>query len=703
MTVIGNNNTNNSNTTLSIAIPGTKNPSGLSAATSFMDIISMLSTDPKIELAQAEQPGGLTIDPQTGLSSSNLAFLKDLLNSDSFSSEISLQDSNIKPNETASNFLKMLQDKITRDVKPVKINTEMSNIAGSPVEKILVKLALDDIADLSRTHATFSEVATNNLSKLDASVSEYSKPLSVRELQITSYMINRTVMEDTSPKSINLDFDNIIRNAPSDFDGFHVTKIFTNLTKEVGTPERVEPTLSNLNISLRPGFVEASFESENIPLVVNNINFDDITLNEKNKLAVVEIEKPVQGTTIINIDARSFRNTDDFPKQIIVNFLEPSLKSIAKNNFQISKSTVNDFPMSETLLDSEHVAVLTKPHAEKIEMRANILPEVQIFRTSRDNGIEAENSLKFLQKGEISQSLSEEIIAKLEPIVSGELSIRKASKKLENQLAKLDSEAIIDKNLKLPVAEILRSIKRKTKPALMISTAEVVGYKQAMSGPDKYSFDFQWIKAIGDKLSNNDLGGLDSRDIRDKLDNTFNRIEAKSVSNNLSDFSRPASNNQNIQTTSQQNVLLPSVNPTQNGLSLYDAQFSSRLAMLITDQLINGVENFEIQLEPETFGKMRVNISLENSNVEVKMLAENSAAVSALRGSESILQNIAEQNGLRLSDYSVDMQNNQNGDNSSRKNAGTGENNANSEHGNDAKEDVSTQSLDNNYNLNLLA
>ena len=195
----------------------------------------------------------------------------------------------------------------------------------------------------------------------------------------------------------------------------------------------------------------------------------------------------------------------------------------------------------------------------------------------------------------------------------------------------------------------------------MISTAEVVGYKQAMSGPDKYSFDFQWIKAIGDKLSNNDLGGLDSRDIRDKLDNTFNRIEVKSASNNLSDFSRPASNNQNIQTTFQQSVLLPSVNPTQNGLSLYDAQFSSRLAMLITDQLINGVENFEIQLEPETFGKMRVNISLENSNVEVKMLAENSAAVSALRGSESILQNIAEQNGLRLSDYSVDMQNNQNG------------------------------------------
>ena len=54
-----------------------------------------------------------------------------------------------------------------------------------------------------------------------------------------------------------------------------------------------------------------------------------------------------------------------------------------KTTLKFPKS-VNDFPMSETFLDSEHVAVLTKPHAEKIEMRANILPEVQIFRTSRD-------------------------------------------------------------------------------------------------------------------------------------------------------------------------------------------------------------------------------------------------------------------------------------------------------------------------------
>ena len=93
-----------------------------------------------------------------------------------------------------------------------------------------------------------------------------------------------------------------------------------------------------------------------------------------------------------------------------------------------------------------------------------------------------------------------------------------------------------------------------------------------------------------------------------------------------------------------------------NSLNVYEAQFTSRLGMLLADQIAQGSENFELQLEPESFGKVRVNVSLENSNIEIKMVAENSAAVLALRGGENMLQTIAEQHGLKLSDYSVDMQ-----------------------------------------------
>ena len=81
-------------------------------------------------------------------------------------------------------------------------------------------------------------------------------------------------------------------------------------------------------------------------------------------------------------------------------------------------------------------------------------------------------------------------------------------------------------------------------------------------------------------------------------------------------------------------------NSTPNFLSLYDAKIGSRLGMMLTEQVLNGKENFEIQLEPESFGKVRVNVLLENSSIDIKMVAENSAALSVLRSSEGILQNM---------------------------------------------------------------
>jgi len=138
-------------------------------------------------------------------------------------------------------------------------------------------------------------------------------------------------------------------------------------------------------------------------------------------------------------------------------------------------------------------------------------------------------------------------------------------------------------------------------------------------------------------------------------------------------------------------------------LNLYEAQFSSRLGMLLADQIAKGTENFELQLEPESFGKVRVNVSLESSNVEVKMVAENSAAVMALRGSENILQLIAEQNGLKLSEYSVDMQNSQNGDNTNRKDGSSRNEDEVAEASKEVDDENTSTISENEYKLNLLA
>ena len=63
-------------------------------------------------------------------------------------------------------------------------------------------------------------------------------------------------------------------------------------------------------------------------------------------------------------------------------------------------------------------------------------------------------------------------------------------------------------------------------------------------------------------------------------------------------------------------------------------------------------------LEPESFGKVRVNVSVDSSQIDVKLIAENSATLAILRASESMLQSISEQNGLKLAEYNVELNNN---------------------------------------------
>ena len=55
---------------------------------------------------------------------------------------------------------------------------------------------------------------------------------------------------------------------------------------------------------------------------------------------------------------------------------------------------------------------------------------------------------------------------------------------------------------------------------------------------------------------------------------------------------------------------------------------------------------------------MRVNVSVDSSQIDVKLIAENSSTLAILRSSESMLQLISEQNGLKLAEYNVELNNN---------------------------------------------
>ena len=138
---------------------------------------------------------------------------------------------------------------------------------------------------------------------------------------------------------------------------------------------------------------------------------------------------------------------------------------------------------------------------------------------------------------------------------------------------------------------------------------------------------------------------------------------------------------------------------------MLDAQFTSRVATTLLEQAVNSKENFDLILEPESFGKVRVNISLENLQLDVKLTAENSAALAILRASEGVLQSITEINGLKLAEYNVELSNNnQNNSGSRQQKENNGEKDSTTNESRQELDDkLESSNDDGSHNLNLIA
>ena len=194
---------------------------------------------------------------------------------------------------------------------------------------------------------------------------------------------------------------------------------------------------------------------------------------------------------------------------------------------------------------------------------------------------------------------------------------------------------------------------------LFLSSADVISYRDAISSKDSKA-DLSLKSALKDILK---VGG-------EELDLPFKSADEKSVSvQNLrpassikSNFeavlqSSPEQNIAKVESTMDRSINNQSQNFSQR-LSILESQFSVRLANALLEKAINSHENFDLILEPETFGKVRVNVSIDSSQIDVKLTAENSATLAILRASESMLHSISEQNGLKLAEYNVELNNN---------------------------------------------
>ena len=109
-------------------------------------------------------------------------------------------------------------------------------------------------------------------------------------------------------------------------------------------------------------------------------------------------------------------------------------------------------------------------------------------------------------------------------------------------------------------------------------------------------------------------------------------------------------------------------------LSFYDQRYVHKLTGLAIEQAFSSKEFLEVNLEPESFGKLRLLAKLDGSSLEVRFITENNSSAAILKAAETGLNQIIQEAGLKLAGYGVNVGsgegNNSNDNQSSRLSGG---------------------------------
>ena len=700
MTVIGNNSANNSNSLANTSPTGVLGADGNTAATSFLDIISMLSSPGEVS-ASISKSDLLINELSSETEPSTLALLQKFLDQEKIATPLLSEESQEGlSGMSVPKFIDFLNREITHDAVSVGSEIKVLDPDNSENQNVLLKFVLAEIkkvfpqkgGELKDNSTVKSQVETikePTINLLGHKLPEFSKML-----------FNTTIMDEPKPTVVSIDLEHIVAALPEDHDNVEITKIFVN-SEDDNAVDLTKGAISKLELIIRPNSVELDFKADEKAPIAKVINFKNDEA-KADKIINLEIDKPKETALVLNLSLENVRDKNIFPQKVNLRFSEPKPPSTNLVVDFIQQTNVKA-PGVEQFNDFSHVGIVNSPKGSEISSQVGSPIEIHIFKPPVQEELITRQPLNFVGADELTEGFAENLVSRLNSLVSGEFENRQMLNNLRSSISKNEAISNLDDNLRLPISDILTAVKRKTKTRLMVSTADVVSYRDPVNSKEKPAFDFQWLSVIGNKEAN-----LDEIMIEAKQNIRMNRVgidtsEPKLVSGNLIERPGFQAVTNPAEALVRQNTPTIGQNSAVNSLNLYEAQFSSRLGMLLADQIAKGTENFELQLEPESFGKVRVNVSLESSNVEVKMVAENSAAVMALRGSENILQLIAEQNGLKLSEYSVDMQNSQNGDNTNRKDGSSRNEDEVAEALKEADDENTSTISDNEYKLNLLA
>ena len=622
------------------------------------------------------------------------------------------------PESKIEDQLRELLSEIQLDLDKLQIANEYSAIkrsqvtAGDPTEAFLSLFEVD----------SSNKVKTNNISDyLQAiSVSENLEPgLSLKKLSndtsLSSRLIKSLPFENGDSGSLLLDLSNLKLDDPTTSELVLLSNLYISPEKLNNEhinnhPKKLEELFLDLEISSKLVTAEIS--------ELSNKNFripkEKSPLNSDTEFSVITVDVPNSYLTALIL-----RITLETSK----NFVMPNTYVVLK--FDGTLNSQNFSQQRVDLLKSQHgpfIGETSKTIAEPLiginpELKDFAIDDTQLvhsFKSNNENNFLVKNSEVILSR--LAAEPSSTLIDKVDLSEANSLGLAKFIKDrlqavLSSETRKLNFKKEISSFVEaskgtLIIGEIAKKLVKKEfglnesispKKELLLSSADVLGYREIISSKfDKPSFIFQEYGKDSfktDKVSTElRLGSLEETHTTQNPKSVTTGIQKSEQNISRSDVSLDRSSNIQSQTFSQR-------------ISLLESQFSSRLANALLEQAVNSRESFDLILEPETFGKVRVNVQIDSSQIDVRLTAENSSTLAILRASESILHNISEQNGLKLAEYNVEMNNN------AQNNAGSNEKNRQENQSNKLNSDVekleeipdSFDENDHSHSLNLIA
>lgn len=379
--------------------------------------------------------------------------------------------------------------------------------------------------------------------------------------------------------------------------------------------------------------MDGSTQQQNILSENVNVTFDDVR-NEVN----IDLKSDTPG--IIIVGAHRVTSSEDYVGDLQINLSFPKPLGAEFNGITpgvydayehktLQSETENNLPETENL----DVVFEKIPRSAKVENSFKIINEAaDVSNLFRELSIISELKLARINTVNLLNSITKEI---------------------ELGQGKIDLGTLISKDVSITISSGLGADRLKSlKSSYYTSTASIIGLR-ADNSLDNFSFRQSFLNYLRGNFEQSQPelseGEFDqgiswpTRNMdRVAMDVDQERLSPTRFISYVSD--------KHLQ------VVNSSVNTTamSQQLSVMDSQFVERLTSVIMEQALANEDLVEFNLEPKSFGKIKVSAQLENNGIDVKLSAENSAAITILRASESLLNSIAEQHGLRLANYSVD-------------------------------------------------